>query len=195
MVKSAGDKPPGTTSFNIEPVINEDESDGVEVLDSLPVGAMFINSEDEEHEHINSSDEDDDVPAWPLSDWRDYFPFWNQPGVWTRCRIGDCYLMMAISILTLGQPYPGFWQSECLIHDTLTNKWVTLDTALLRNVHFNLTRWYAVMRIHALALDKSRADGYYSPMGSPVSVVTQKLLTDGSYTYYPCVLSDLDPSS
>ena len=213
IVKSTGGKPPRTTSFNIEPAINEDDSDGVEVLDGLPVGAIFIDSDGEITVLTDSSDEDDDVPAWPLNEWRDYFPFWNQRGVWTRRQIGDCYLMMADSILTLGQPYPGDEQfqvdnfkpyerfdirirrSECIVHDTLTDKRVKLNPALLRNPHFNITRWYAVMRVHALALDRSDADGYHGPMGSPVSIVAQKLLTDGSFTYYPCVRSDIDPNS
>jgi hypothetical protein len=42
-VKSLGNKPPGTTSFNIEPVIEEHESDDfVEIVDSLPVGAIYF---------------------------------------------------------------------------------------------------------------------------------------------------------
>ena len=41
IVKSSGGKPPGASSFNIEPSISENEADAsVEVLDSLPVGAI-----------------------------------------------------------------------------------------------------------------------------------------------------------
>ena len=40
-MKASGSKPPGTTAFNIEPVVDEQGSDEhVEVLDSLPLGAM-----------------------------------------------------------------------------------------------------------------------------------------------------------
>ena len=42
MVRSSNNKPPGASSFNIEPAIEEVYSDGVEVLDSLPVGAVMI---------------------------------------------------------------------------------------------------------------------------------------------------------
>ena len=40
VVRFQEDKPPGATSFNIEPAIIEEYLDGVDVLDELPVGAL-----------------------------------------------------------------------------------------------------------------------------------------------------------
>ena len=47
MVKSSNNKPPGASSFNIEPAIEEIYSNGMEVLDSLPVGAVVIKLDDQ----------------------------------------------------------------------------------------------------------------------------------------------------
>ena len=75
-MKSAGSKPPGTASFNIEPAVAEDVYDDVEVLDGLPVGAIFINSE---INRAGLTDEWEDVPPWPINEWREHYPYWNQP--------------------------------------------------------------------------------------------------------------------
>ena len=103
MVKSPGGKPLGTASFNIEPAVEESGSDGVEVLDSLPLGSIYLGVENDP----SANDPMDDEEFSPLSSWRQYYPYWEQQGIEARHRIGDCYSMVADTILTLGQPYPG----------------------------------------------------------------------------------------
>ena len=73
IVRSPGGKPPGTSSFNIEPAIEEGGSDEVDVLDSLPLGAMYYDEENELSD--DSSDSEDEDFYWPLSVWREHFPF------------------------------------------------------------------------------------------------------------------------
>ena len=115
MVRSASSKPPGASSFNIEPAIEEGYSDGVEVLEGLPVGAIEIELDSplprlgKEEPGLASMDplDEDDGFFCPLSEWREHYPYWGQPGILARRIIGDSYVMVANSILTLGQPYPG----------------------------------------------------------------------------------------
>ena len=108
-VKSTDGKPPGTASFNIEPTVYENSSDGVEVLDSLPIGALFIEPEDEAAELTDSDLLDDvtDLERCPISEWRNHYPYWGQPGIQARCAMGDSYAIVTNAVLTLGQPYPG----------------------------------------------------------------------------------------
>ena len=119
--------------------------------------------------------------------------------------------MIADSILTLSQPYPGdelykgkglrpenrFWlvrrNSRYVIHDALVDDQVLIDASLLRKHQFNLSRWYAKRRVQDLRLDKSTLGSFDGPMGQAVCKVARKLLTDGIHTYYPCVRVDLDP--
>ena len=48
----------------------------------------------------------------PIEEWRDDYPRWQSPRVWARRRIGDCYALVADSVLTLSQPYSGDDQFE-----------------------------------------------------------------------------------
>jgi RNase H-like domain found in reverse transcriptase/Reverse transcriptase (RNA-dependent DNA polymerase)/Integrase zinc binding domain/Retroviral aspartyl protease/Zinc knuckle len=212
LVRSSGGKPPGASSFNIEPVITEDDSDGVEVLDSLPVGALFFNAGDGFPELVGSANDEEMWTFHPLSEWREHYPYWGQPDIWARRQIGDCYVMVADSILTLQQPYPGDDRylpselrpemrfdiiesgSEYRIFDSLVRKQVRVDSSLLKRPCFNLGRWYAMQRVKALQLSKTEAHLYDGPMGPAVCNVAQKLLTDGINAYYPCVRPDLDPA-
>jgi Zinc knuckle len=115
LVRSSSGKPPGASSFNIEPAVTEDDSDDVEVLDSLPVGAIMMELDglvpdlgDEGPELTSTTPQDEeDRLFWPLSKWKEHYPYWGQPGILARHRIGDSYLMVANSVLTLRQPYPG----------------------------------------------------------------------------------------
>ncbi|KAF8800080.1 hypothetical protein BYT27DRAFT_7118441, partial [Phlegmacium glaucopus] len=95
-VKSNGSRPPGASTFNIEPapLPESDWDERVEVLDSLPVGAIFL-------------EEDSSVPLQTIPKGRDNYLYWDEPGVAARSMIGDCYAMLAESILTLEQPFPG----------------------------------------------------------------------------------------
>ena len=205
VVRSNNGKPPGASSFNIEPAIEEHDSDGVEVLDSLPVGAISL----EPHQPVSM--EVMDYEPWPIAEWREHYPFWDLPGIQARRMIGDGYLMVASTILTLGQPYPGDDQFQsndqrpetrfrikvCLskyeIYDALVGEGVLLERTAFKNPCFNLSRWYAVRRVKALGLDRSLVDPYEGPMGYALCRVAQKLLTDGIHTYYPGVRWDQDP--
>ena len=213
-VKSSNGKPPGASSFNIEPTVEEQDSDDVEVLEGLPLGSMSFDNELPELE--SDPNEVMDVPPWPLDQWRDLYPFWGRYGILARLRIGDSYLMVAIAILTLSQPYPG---DECYplpdmilhetrpearfrmtsrksvyqIYDAFVGEEVSIEKDLLKNPRFNLARWYAVRRAQALTLDKKVIGHYEGPMGHAVSEVARKLLTDGIHTYYPGVRPDQDP--
>ena len=83
-VKSNSGKPPGASNFNME------FDEGVEVLDSLPLGMVEL----QESDHSEN-------------EWRDNYPEWDQLGARARPVVGDCYAMMAEYILTIQQPYPG----------------------------------------------------------------------------------------
>ena len=106
MVRSNNGRPPGTASFNIKPTIEEVDSDEVEVLEGLPVGVMALEDVAEESAEL-LFEEMEDVPPWPLSEWRDHYPYWEQSDIEPRGMIGNSYLMVAVTVLTLGQPYPG----------------------------------------------------------------------------------------
>ena len=213
-VKSSNGKAPGASSFNIEPTVEEQDSDDVEVLEGLPLGSMSFDNELPELE--SDPNEVMDVPPWPLDQWRDLYPFWGRYGILARLRIGDSYLMVAIAILTLSQPYPGderyplpdmilhetrpearfrmtSRKSVYQIYDAFVGEEVSIEKDLLKNPRFNLARWYAVRRAQALTLDKKVIGHYKGPMGHAVSEVARKLLTDGIHTYYPGVRPDQDP--
>ena len=109
-MKASGSKPPGASAFSIEPVIDERESDDfVEILHSLPLGAMaFGDLKPEEFDPSNKWMEfTAPVILGPIEEWRDHYPRWDEPGVWIQRRIGDCYALVADSILTCSQPFPG----------------------------------------------------------------------------------------
>jgi hypothetical protein len=154
IVRSNTGKPPGTASFNIEPAIEELESDGVEILDGLPVGVMSL--EIIWSELASSTSEEMDVPPWPLDEWKDHYPYWGQKGILARRMMGDSYVMVANTVLTLGQPYPGderypspdnqrpeTWpemrftvcrrRSEFTIHDALVEEQISIEGDLLKN--------------------------------------------------------------
>jgi hypothetical protein len=107
-VRSTGSKPPGTSTFNIEPaeeVISSD--DQIEVLEGLPLGAISMGDWDD-HEVLEQRPPVVKM-AWPglRSDWRNHTPYWMEPGIHARNQIGDCYAMVADMRLTQTQPFPG----------------------------------------------------------------------------------------
>ena len=214
-VKSSGPKPPGTltSTFNIEPMFTEDNSDAsIEILDSLPLGALFIASEDEAAELTDSDilDEITDLEHCPLSEWRDHYPYWGQPGIQVCRAMGDSYAIVTNAVLMLGQPYLGDELyhlikmhpedhflvkkrgSEYKIFDSLINEGVAVELELLKKPQFNLSRWYTKKRVRSLALDKVAIYSHNGPVGPVLSITASKLLTDGIHTYYPCVHSDLN---
>ena len=88
--------------------------------------------------------------------------------------MGDCYALVADSILTLAQPFPGDGHYDSpgvvpelrfdvkrlssigsySIFDRLVEERVILAESLLREPQFDLGRWYAVHRSRAWGLDK-----------------------------------------
>ena len=161
IVKSTGGKPPGTSSFNIEPSISENEDDAtVEVLDSLPLGAISFEP-DTIFSKITlrepSEEELEDIPSWPVSEWQDHYPYWKRPDILASRSMGYVYLMAANTVLTLEQPYPGDQlfmtsnlrpehrflvrerQFEYEIYDALVDMHIFLPKHLLKIPRFNLT--------------------------------------------------------
>ena len=163
-MKSSGSKPPGTLAFNLEPTINEQVSeDFIEVLEGLPLGAMAFG--DLDPSQINPSNKWMELTApvlfGPIDEWRDQYPRWKEPGVWACHRIGDCYVLVADSVLTLSQPFPGDEQfemselrpelrfrvtrsptdNEYVIQDHLIQESVTIAKLMLEKPCFNLGRW------------------------------------------------------
>ena len=214
-VKASGSKQPGATAFNIEPVVDDHESDDfVEVLDSLPLGAMaFGDLEPDEYNPSNKWMEfTAPVVFGPIEEWRDQYPRWNEPGVWTRRRIGDCYALVADSILTRSQPFPGDEQLETenlrpelrfrvrknvtapeyIIQDNWAHETFTIPKALLGKPRFNLGRWYA-RRLGDTSRDPMAFQ--HAEMGRPLAIVAKKLLEDGIRSYYPSRNLNLNPEN
>lgn len=109
-MRASGSKPPGTLAFNIQPTHDQNPPDvDVEVLNSLPIGAMAFSNEDPLRFHPSSKWMEFTAPLLfgPLYEWRKQYPLWKDPGVWARHQIGDCYALVADLIITLSQPYPG----------------------------------------------------------------------------------------
>ena len=44
---------------------------------------------------------------WPIDEWKTHYPYWDEPNVLPRERMGDCYAMIVDTILTLASPFPG----------------------------------------------------------------------------------------
>jgi hypothetical protein len=215
VVKSSGPKPPGASTFSVEPVIDEREfEDSVEVLDSLPLGAMaFGDLETSQYDPSNKWMElTAPVLFGPLDEWRSAYPRWMETGVWARRRLGDCYALIADSILTLSQPFPGderffnidlrpelrfrvfkdFLQPEYMIQDYLVHETVTIHESLLKNPHFNLGRWYARRRSPSRIHDP--VEWEEAVMGQALITVAKKLLVDGISAYYPSRESSINPA-
>ena len=216
-MKASGSKPPGTAAFNVDPVIDERESDSsfVEVLDSLPLGAMaFGDVEPDEYDPSNKWMEfTAPVIFGPIEEWRDQYPRWNEQGVWTRQRIGDCYALVADSILTRSQPFPGDERFEAeglirpelrfrvrksttapeyIIQDYWAAETFTIPKTLLERPRFNLGRWYARRLGDTTRNPEAFND---AEMGRPLAIVARKLLEDGIRSYYPSRDLHLNPKN
>ena len=202
-IKSQGRGPPGAASFNVElmSLLEVGDDDDTEVLESLPLGAMFF------------GDPEKLAPLHPppLNEWRLHYPYWDEPNMLARRRIGDCYAMMVDSILTLASPYPGDdvydvpelrpelrfsvkWKARTRgyeVTDRLTETEAMIPRHLLEDPDFNLSRWYAEQRAQALGLTE-RINHHWC-IGDPISIVATKLLTDGIASSYPCTDPRLDP--
>ena len=109
-VISSSSKPPGASTFNIEPTLEEQSSgDFVEVLDSLPLGAMAFGNLNPSLYNPSKKWMELTAPVLfnPINGWRDSYSHWKEEGVWAQRQIGDCYALVVNSLLTLSQPFPG----------------------------------------------------------------------------------------
>ena len=202
-VKSKGQGPPGASSFNVEPVLLEtDMEDHVEILDSLPLGAMFFGDPESQASVI----------PWPIEEWRSHYPYWNEPRILARARIGDCLAMVADTILKLQPSFPGdrlydapdlrpelrFFVKQdkktrdYLINDRLTSSRLVVARCLMENPDFDISHWFAEQRVRALGLTEEISHHGY--MGDAIAIMSTKLLMDGISSSYPCTKSLLDPT-
>ena len=202
-VKSQGRGPPGASSFNVEPVPfpEIDSDDHAEILDSLPLGAMFFGDKNQMTR----------VLPWPIEEWASHYPYWDEPHRLARGRIGDCYAMVIDTILTLGCPFPGDNRFDAptfrpelrfhvqrhpmirdyVIRDKLTGERHVLSRSWLENPEFDVSRWYAEQRCQALGLTMEIE--HSCCIGDAIALVATKLLTDGIRSSYPCTDHNLDP--
>ena len=99
VVHSSGSRPPGKSAFNIEPLdeSNEPNNDSVEILDSLPLGAIFLSNEVQTGVIASDKWLEYTAPVFlsPLDEWREHYPRWKEQGVWARRQIGDCYALVS----------------------------------------------------------------------------------------------------
>ena len=157
IVCSSSQQPLGTAAFNLElgPIINSNMDNSVEVLESLLVGAIYFDTQDQ-----NSAAP---ILPYPLDEWQEHYPYWKESNIYPRQTIGDCYAMQADAILTLEQPYPGDdrydssqvrpeWQftvkgtcvnDDYMIYDSLTKFQISINKSYLSNHQFDLAQWYA----------------------------------------------------
>ena len=184
------------------------------MLNSLPVGAINFEPATIFHEFILkelTEEELEDVPSWPISEWQDHYTYWKQPDILASRSMGYSYIMVANTILTLEQPYPGDQphmtsnlrpehrflirerQLEYDIYDAFVDAQVSLLKHLLRIPSFNLSRWYAMRRVRALHLSKTEVHFYNGPMGHAICEVAQVHLTHGIHTYYLSIGINRDP--
>ena len=163
-VRSQGNGPPGASSFNVEPVplTETDSEEDIEILDSLPLGAMFF----------GDSGKMTSVNPWPIKEWRDHYPYWNEPQDIARQHIGNCYAMMVDTILTLEAPFPGDTRYDAprmrpelrfyvkwldhtcdyVLTDRLMGSRLVLSRDSLENPEFDISYWYTEQRCQALGL-------------------------------------------
>jgi hypothetical protein len=151
------------------------------------------------------------VLPWPLEEWREHYPYWNEPNILARKNLGDCYAIMVDTILTLEAPFPGDYRYDSSdlrpelrfrvckeeethdyeILDRLTGTRTTVARVLVENAEFDISYWYAEQRTRALRLTAKIL--HQQHLGDAVAIVTKKLLIDGIASLYPGTKHDLDP--
>ena len=213
VVRSSGSKPPGASAFNIEPVADELE-ESVEVLDSLPLGALALG--DLHPLDFAPSNKWMELSApvilESIEDWRQSYPHWKEPGVWARRRMGDCYALVADAILTLAQPFPGdedfegsdvrpelrfrvfkdLNNDQYIVQDHLAIESIVIPIELMKKPNFNIGRYYARRRKQSKLESKDILQ--HAKMGDAAITVATKLLVDGIQSYYPSRNGNLDLS-
>ncbi|PPR06088.1 hypothetical protein CVT26_005294 [Gymnopilus dilepis] len=214
VVKASGSKPPGVSNFNVEIIPEEGQSDqSVEVLDSLPLGAIDFDNPPEPYRNIWATQDAD----WQT--WQHVFP---------RKQMGMAPAMVIKDILTRMQPYPGDERYVDLVKegfridkrfdvrplsvyspyvsqsngqittghmiiDKLTDFRVKLWVTESDNPRFDLARWYAMRRnAHFNYPEYNRGQDWPShAIGTPWATVARHLLTDGIIACYPTLDPDL----
>ena len=85
MMKAVGSKPPGAVAFNVEPIGESSVDDSVEILDSLPIGTMAFDYLEIDQIHSSNKWMELSAPVLfrLLDEWRNHYPRWKEPGVWT----------------------------------------------------------------------------------------------------------------
>ncbi|KAF4613229.1 hypothetical protein D9613_010697 [Agrocybe pediades] len=208
-VKSSGNRPPGVPNFNVELTGDEVPDEEVEVLDSLPLGAI-------------------DIQLQGCKD-RAYLQLWNvNESKWRRWNpdhperiLGPAPMLMAELILHQMQPYPGdelylprvmsgfdisrrfrlvehgnqpVGQHEYSVEDSLVRFSIKVPSGQLANPLFDVAEWYARSRLrHRRNLQE---ENYLIPSHSiswPWAEVARCMLADGITSSYPTVNPDLPP--
>jgi hypothetical protein len=196
VVSHHGKKPPGAASFSveiagIEPVI-EEGTDEVEVLDSLPLGAVLLMETDS---HENEGVE----PLW-------YESILGRNTV-ARPELGDCYAMFIEWILSTWGNYPEdvrfgmlrenpqackmpvrfnarrVRRDNYLIVDHRCDFRIKIPIALMENPLFDLRSWYAKRRAKHFNVKKPKMP--YRSFGYPLQEIPEMLLLDGVISHYP----------
>jgi len=219
-VPHSGNKPPGKSSFSVElGAIGEASDSGLEVLDSLPLGAIEFGENVSAHQCQKASH---DFVECRLErkvhepDGHDFVwrrkprfrePDWINQGPAPRKFIGDCYGMMATHVLYECQPYPGDELNDSFdtnrftlipyarhyqILDSHAGFRVNVPRTLLENPQFDLGSWYSKRRAKALSLRYPGPAHHYA-FGDPISYIGSKLLDDGIESSYPCIDPLSDP--
>ncbi|KAF8996784.1 hypothetical protein BDQ17DRAFT_1249368, partial [Cyathus striatus] len=180
-VRVNGPRPPGISTFNIEPEGTEgiiDIGDTIEILDSLPFLAISL--------------EDGYTSVRPTYDLDTYWYEYN-PDIVAWSSIGDSYALVAESILNAFHPYPGddidmprvldrfiilkTSDKTYDIYDTSNSFKISIKLDLLHNHKFQVAEWYA--RHLAKAIGGTYRHTFDHAMGFALAQVAQCLLRDG----------------
>jgi hypothetical protein len=201
-------KPPGVPSYSMEMTVIESTEDASDVLDSMPLGSINIET------NLNI----EPVIKTENDDWRKWWPIWQNPASQAQDPIGDCYAMTAEFLLTKFQLYPGdeYGMDEISeidkdsdpvlpydrfrvkrtsgntdlyrINDCFTGFSIVINKSSLANPKFNLAHWYALNRTKNLKLGKPSTGEYPLQLVNPVALVTKSVLQSGVHSHFPNVL-------
>ncbi|PPQ83392.1 hypothetical protein CVT26_012894, partial [Gymnopilus dilepis] len=202
-IHSSGSKPPGLSTHNVE-FVDDNNYENVEVLDSLPLGAISFDELDSRSDTVSEH-------AW-VSGVATH-QTWQHPAYFIpRRSMGDCYLMVATELLESQSKFTGdepvhtdvtnrrfeltrqntdkqgvFYFIEDKLAGTFTKVWLS-D---LKNPHFDLVNWYNKQLCIHRGIDVERLYGI--PIGDAPARVAERLLQDGINSHYPTLQEDLDP--
>ena len=192
---NGNNKLPGVPSYSMGMTLLEDDRDGEDVLEAMPVGVIGVRENPPR------------VAVTPNEDWRKWYPAWQNPQALAPEQIGNCYEMTAEYQLTHAQPYPGDEQLQnCSptnrfavkqtaalpgndrlfkILDRVDGSEVMIGKAQLANPKFNLGHWYAKKRARTLGLRLPVAKEYPQSLEDPVALVATYTLLSGTHSHFP----------